>query len=649
MPLSKLVFRPGINRDQTNYSNEGGWVDCDKVRFRSGFPEKMGGWTVQSSTPYAGVARELHVWNTADGGELFCIGTSDKIYVVAGNIVYDITPIRLVLSSPTISNIFTTTAGESIVLVTILNGAPFDGDYVTFTGATAVGGIPATALNREFKLFQVEGDTFKIDTGVLATTSVTGGGNALTATFEIHTGAPNVAQGFGWGAGPWTQVGWGQASTTPVFTPARIIFAQNINDDLLFVVRGVFATDPDNFYFWSYAAGLGGNRAGLLRNVPGAVAVPKRVENILFAPSGHLLALGCTAYDALGTPPDYTGEFDPVTVRWANVDADVGPQPEVWQPTLTNNAGFIRIESGSRIVAVANTRQETLIWTERSLTSLQFLGTDEVFGKQDLANAITIAGPNAVSSANNIVYWMGKDKFFQYSGRVDTLPCTVRAYVFEDINQSQSSIFFAASNAKYNEIIWFYCSATSAEIDRYVVFNYIDNIWYYGNLSRTAWVDTGLLENPIAAGGGWIYNHEVGHDDGQPNGAPALPLEAFITSSDVDIDDGDRFMLVRRVIPDVNFFGSDTLGPLGQVQEPSVEMTIATRNFPGAVAATTNQQNLAQTRPVAATATIDQYTNQVFIRARGRQISFKISSNTLGTQWQLGMPRVDARPDGGRA
>lgn len=649
MPLSKLVFRPGINRDQTNYANEGGWVDGDKIRFRSGFPEKIGGWTVQTNTAYAGVARELHVWNTSDGGLLYCIGTSDKIYVVAGNIIYDITPIRLTLTSPAISNIFTTTVGQSEVLVTIPGANPFEGDYVTFSGVTAVGGIPADAINKQFKLFQVQGDTFKIETGVQATSSVTGGGNAMTAVFEIHVGSTNVAQGFGWGAGPWAQVGWGQASTTPINIPARLVFAQNINDDLLFVVRGVNSANPENFYFWSYAAGFSNNRAVLLKNVPGAVAVPQRVENILFAPSGHLLALGCTAYNALGTAPNYVGDFDPVTVRWANVDADVGPQPEVWQPTLTNNSGFIRIESGARIMAVANTRQETLIWTERSLTSLQFLGTDEVFGKQDLANAITIAGPNAVSSANNIVYWMGQDKFYQYSGRVDTLPCTLRAYVFEDLNRDQSEIFFAGSNAKYNEIIWFYCSLNSAEIDRYVIYNYVDNIWYYGTLARTAWVDTGLVANPIAAGGGWVYNHEVGHDDGQPNGAPALPMQSFITSSDVDIDDGDRFMLVRRVIPDVSFLSSDTVGPGGVPLEPSVTMTIATRNFPGAMSATVNQQGLNQTRTVAATAVIDQYTNQVFIRARGRQISFKISSDTLGTRWQLGMPRVDARPDGGRA
>lgn len=647
MPLSKLVFKPGVNRDQTNYSNEGSWVDCDKIRFRSGFPEKMGGWVVTNQSPFAGVARELHAWNTSDGGTVLCVGTSKKIYVVTGTNVYDITPIRTTFTSPATNNIFTTSAGSNIVVVTLPSSGVFDGDYVTFSGSTAVGGIPADSLNKEFQATNLVGDTFQITVDTAATSSATGGGTSITAAFQIHIGNDNTAQGYGWGAGGWGRGGWGSASTVPINLPARVVFAQTLYDDLYFVIKGVDATSPQNFFYWSYAGGTG-NRAVLLSSVAGAIAVPQRVDNILFASSGHMLALGCTTYNALGSAPDYLGDYDPLTIRWANVDADIGPQPEVWQPTTTNNSGFVRIESGSRIVSAVNTRQETLVWTERSLTSLQFLGTEEVFGKQELASAITIAGPNVTIASNNVVYWMGTDKFYQYSGRADTLPCTLRTYVFDDINREQGAIFLCGSNAKYSEIIWFYCSAASREIDRYVVYNYSDNIWYYGQLSRTAWIDAGIMSNPTAVANGWVYAHESGHDDGQPLGAAPLPLNAYIQSADLDIDDGDKFMLIRRVLPDVGFEGSDTTSFSGQPQNPSAYVTIGTRNFPGAVSADTNAVGRTNSKQVVSTAMVDQYTNQVFIRARGRQINFKISSDSLGTKWQLGMPRIDARPDGMR-
>ncbi len=299
-------------------------------------------------------------------------------------------------------------------------------------------------------------------------------------------------------------------------------------------------------------------------------------------------------------------------------------------------------------------KQEILIWTDTSLTSLLFLGTAEVFGQQLVASTITIMGPNVVVAANNVIYWMGNDKFYIYSGRVDTLPCTLRQYVFDNINRNQAEIFFSGSNAEFNEVIWFYCSATSSEIDRYVIYNYAENIWYFGNLVRTAWVDAGLLNFPLAVNDGYIYYHENGHDDGQPNGLPPVAISAFIQSADIDIEDGDKFMLVRRVIPDVNFTSSDLNNYVtGAPLTPEVTMTVGVRNFPGATISTTNAAGDSTAELVTVTgtttATINQYTNQVFIRARGRQMNFKISSTGIGVQWQLGMPRVDARPDGLRS
>jgi hypothetical protein len=647
MPLSKLIFKPGVNRDQTDYSSEGGWYSMDKVRFRSGFPEKYGGWTVKTFTPYVGSARSIFVWTTTDASRLVAVGTNQKIYVNAATSLYDITPLRITYttsSSPSSDNCFQTTNGSNLVEILNITTGIEDGEWVTFSGVTtAVGGIPAAEFNNEFQIDIISGTPY-ITLPTTATSTATSTGNtAITAEFQINIGNSITTLGYGWGAGAWSRGSWGSGSTIPIFFYPRLEFFDNFNNDLVFNIYGA------DLYYWAYDPSFT-TRAILLSDVGGAVAVPQQVTYSLFASSGHYVALGCTNYDANAAAPDYLGTYDPLLIRWANVDADIGPEPENWQPTLTNTAGFLRLQSGSRIVAAINSRQEMLIFTDTALTSMQFLGTQEVFGLQQLSHNISIVGPNAVVGINNVVYWMGRDKFFTYSGRVDALPCTLRQYIFEDINYGQSQLFFAGTNNQYNEIIWFYCSATSNEIDRYVIYNYNENIWYYGQLERTAWVDAGDLTKPTAFNGGWIYDHETGTDDGQPLGAPPLPMTAFIQSADVDIDDGDKYMLIRRVIPDVNFTGSETLNPVtGATIVPEAIITIGARNFPGAASTTTNASGVTMARDViTSTATINQYTNQVFIRARGRQMNFRISSDTVGAQWQLGMPRVDARPDGRR-
>jgi hypothetical protein len=651
MALTKLVFKPGINRDQTNYAAEGSYYECDKIRFRSGYPEKIGGWVVQTFSPYIGSARQLFSWATTDGSQLIAVGTNEKIYVVAGTNVIDITPIRATYdnsTTPSTNNCFSTTINSTTVLVTINTHGATEGAYVTFSGAVAVGGVTAPNLNKEFKISNVTTNTFTITVAAPATSTVaSGGGTGITAAFQINIGFATTTAGYGWGTDAWGDNGWGAGSNNPIFFPARLLFFDNYNNDLIFNTAYTKITNSDDgyIYYWQYNTAFS-NRAELLSDIAGAIAVPEKVQKITFSPSGHLLAIGGTEYDA-SNAPTYLGPYSPIVIRWANVDADIGPDPLIWQPTTANTAGFLYIRSGTDLITTINTRQETLVFTNVSLDSLQFLGTTEVFSVQPLSNNITIMGPNAVVETNNIVYWMGTDKFYTYSGRVDTLPCTLRQYIFQDINFNLKSTFFAGTNNQFNEIIWFYASGTANNIDRYVIYNYAENIWYYGQLHRTAWIDEGVIEVPIAAADGWVYNHEVGSDDGQPLGAQSLPIESYIQSADVDIDDGDKFMLIRRIIPDVNFRGS-TPAANDMPLTPTVQLTVGVRNFPGAANATSNASNVNNERNVTSTAVIDQYTNQVFVRCRGRQMNFKIASDGLGVSWQLGLPRIDARPDGTR-
>jgi hypothetical protein len=724
MPLSKLVFKPGVNRDQTDYASEGGWYSMDKVRFRSGFPEKLGGWTVKTFDQYEGSARSLFTWAAISGAKLTAIGTNEKIYINTGTALYDITPLRVTYTStttPSSDNCFQTASGSNLVQILNITAGIEDGEWVTFSGVTtAVGGVPAADFNNEFQI-TITGGTPYIAVATTATSTATSTGNtAIIAQFEINIGFPIVTAGYGWGAGVWSRGTWGSGSVAPIYFPARLEFFDNFNQNLVFNISGA------DLYYWEYDASFV-TRAVTLQSIAGAIAVPREVDYALFASSGHYVALGCTNYEAstvagvsmstmtrggtgnltatvttstaygllsgdyitvTGCTPaqfngtfqityidathfsytmltapsgnastvgtyvynNYTGTYDPLLIRWANVDATIGPEPEVWQPTATNTAGFLRLQSGSNIVAAINSRQEMLIFTDTSLTSMQFLGTSEVFGLQELSHNISIAGPNAIVGINNVVYWMGRDKFFTYSGRVDALPCTLRQYIFSDINYNQAQLFFAGTNNQFNEVIWFYCSGTSNEIDRYVIYNYSESIWYYGQLERTSWLDSGDFTNPIAAYNGWIYDQENGVDDGQPNGAAPVAISAFIQSASVDIDDGDKYMLVRRIIPDINFLQSEQINPVtGLPNTIQTTITVGVQNFPGAATATTNASGISTARNiVTATATVDQYTNQVYVRCRGRQMSFRIESNDVGTQWQLGMPRVDARPDGMR-
>ena len=728
MPLTKLKFKPGINRDRTNLSNMGGWYDGNLVRFREGYPEKLGGWQAATITPYVGEAVKLYVYSLTTGAEVAGLATTRKVYIRAGTTLYDITPLRITYTTattPSTDNCFTTnttTGTEGQVLVTLAAHGAITGDFVTFSGAAAVGGITALQLNLNFEVTVVNANTFTIQTAGTATSAATGGGTSIIAAFEIDIGTNVSVGGYGWGAGTWSRGTWGSGATTPIIGDLRLIFMDNFNNDLIFNLN-----DGGQIYYWTYSAGFS-NRAVLLSSLTGSIAVPAATEKTLFAPSGHLLALGASAYSETSTagitisgivsagttatvttatahglavndwvylygqtPTGYsgtyqiasvpsattftytllsslgsvtaagayqeiiysTGAFDPMLIRFADVNADIGPKPEVWKPDLANSAGFLFVKEGSKIITGANVRQETLIWTDTSLSTLQFLGTAEVFGLQLLSSDTNIMGANAYANVNNNMYWMGTDSFFVYDGRVNVLKCPLLRYVFEDINREQAQLVYGGTNKEFNEVIWFYCSGgptPATAIDRYVVYNYRDDIWYYGQLNRTTWIDAGISRNPLATSGGYIYAHENGPNNGQPLGADPLAMDSYIESSFMDIAEGEFYMLTKRVIPDVDFTASETSNPVtGATLVPAVDMAVAVTKFPGAATQTTDVAGTTLTRGVTtATSTIDQYTDQVFIRARGRQMSFRISSNTLGTQWQLGDTRVDAKPDGMR-
>lgn len=721
MALRKLVFKPGVNRDKTNYSSEGGWYSCDKIRFRQGFPEKIGGWNPINFTPFVGTASSLIAYGTTDDQKVVAIGTNDKMYVLTGTTLVDTTPIRTTFTSattPSTDNMFASADGSNVLTVSLTSGAN-EGDYVTFSGAIAIGGIPAVDINKEFKIFNVETTNFQITVDTTATASVgAGGGTGITAAFQVSVGFSTVTYGYGWGTDTWGRDTWGSGGSVPIAIPARVIYQDNFNNDIIFNIK-----DAD-IYYWEYNAALS-NRGVLLSSLTNARAVPNRTSKSMFAPSGHLLALGAQEYSRVltagasissitrsgttatvttgsghglvvgdwvylsGQAPavyqgevqvrtvpnatsftydipydpgsgattvgtyqkvDYsTGDYDPLLIRWANVNTDIGPQPEEWKPEITNSAGFLRVKQGSKIVTGFITRQEVLVFTETALTTLQFTGTTEVFAQNEISTSINIMGSKVVAEANNIVFWMGNDKFFAYDGRVNTLPCTLKQYVFEDMNKVQGEDFRSGINSEFNEVIWFYVSAASTTIDRYVIYNYEENIWYYGNLNRTSWVDSGTIPFPLATSNGYVYKHEDGNNDGQPAGAAPLAIESFIQSADMGVDEGDFFVLTKRVIPDVNFTNSETVDPVtGAALTPEVQVTVGVRNFPGATLSTSDVGGNTLTRDVITTATIDQYTNQVFVRARGRQMAFKIASEDVGVQWQLGMTRVDFKPDGRR-
>jgi hypothetical protein len=641
MPFIKLQFKPGVNRDQTDYSNEGGWYECDKIRFRSGYPEKIGGWTKPTPNTFEGVCRQMWNWITTFNDNFLALGTDSKVYIENGGYYYDITPFDPVPLAG--SNTFAVTNTSAVVTVTTTTALPswvVTGEPVLVAGfASTLGGIPIAELNTTHIITKTGANsfTFTVATPASSTTSVTGSG--YTVQTEIEPGNAITIAGLGWGVGAWGRDAWGLGSTTGgINLPQRDWWFDNFDNDLVmnirngapyWWVRGVL-DDPQTslathaITLQDYADGEGYT----------ASSVPVKVMQLLVSQQDkHLIAFGAVPFGSTSE-----ADFDPLLIRWADQDT-----PGDWTPSTTNTAGDLRVSRGSRIVRALPTRQEILVWTDTNLYTLQFLGTTDVFGLQEYADNISVASPRSMASAANITYWMGQDKFYAYTGRVETLPCTLRNHVFNNINFDQSDQIVCGTNEQWNEVWWFYPTADSDYNNAYVIYNHLERIWYYGTIDRTAWLDTPIRQYPQAAntpitvdgntvttGDGYIYNHEDGIDD------DVDPMDSYIQSSDFDLDDGDNFMLTRRILPDVGFEGSTAASP-------EVTFTVRPRNFPGS----TFSADAADTQRVIETS-IGVYTDQVFLRARARQMALKIRSDTLGVQWQLGAPRLDARPDGRR-
>jgi hypothetical protein len=616
MPLQKIQLKPGLNKENTRYTTEGGWFDSDKVRFRQGNPEKLGGWERISSNTFLGVCRSLWNWVTLGGQNLIGVGTNLKFYIERGGFYYDVTPIR---STVTLSNPFDTISGLPTVTVNDTAHGCVTGDYVTFSGASTVGGLN---LNNEYSVTVVNVDTYTITASSNASSTVTGGGGAsVTAAYQINTGNALQVPITGWGGGPWGSGPWGVGTVT-VFG-IRLWSQSNFGEDLVFAYRG------GPLLYWD-ATGSTSTRGVYVSSLTGASDVPTIVNYTIVSDINRFVfAFGC---NEIGS-----ADIDAMLVRWSDQE-DVA----MWTPSATNQAGSLRLSHGSEIVSALQARQELLVWTDTSLYSLQYLGAPDVWGAQILGDNLSIASPNAMVYAANTAFWMGKDKFYVYDGTVRPLPSDLRRYVFNDFNQSQYQQVFAGTNEGFNEVWWFYCSANSTSVDRYVVYNYVENVWYYGTMARTAWLDTALRSYPIAAT--YTHNlvqHEKGTDDKET--ATTLPIEAYITSSEFDLDDGQHFVLINRILPDVTFEGSTA-------DSPAIIMTLQPMSNSGSGYNSPLSEGGNSSRTITRTATvpIEQFTGQVFVRIRGRQLAMKVQSTGLGVMWQLGSPRLDMQRDGRR-
>jgi hypothetical protein len=617
--LTKLQFRPGINREVTSYTNEGGWVDGNKIRFRAGYPETIGGWERQSSAQFLGVCRALINWTTLTGSNLIGLGTNLKYYIERGGNLFDITPIRLTTAAGDVT--FAASDGSDVIVVShTAHGARLN-DFVTFSGAVSLGGnVTAPILNAEHQITDiVDADTYEITLSVTANASDTGdGGAAVVGAYQIRTGLATSFRGDGWGAGPWGDGGWGVAADTSIpGEQLRLWSHANFGQNLIINPRG------GGLYYWDESLGLSA-RAVDISTLSGADEVPVECNIVrLSEQDRHVLAFGCT--------PLFGGDLDPLLIRFSSQENFLD-----WYPSPTNTAGDLRISSGNQIVAVQQTSQQMVVLTDSSVHTVQFIGPPFTFGLREVANGVSSAGPNCAIAANDVVYWMGLGEFYMYDGVVKVIPCPIKEYVFDlTFDRERRDLVFAAHNSAFSEIWWFYPCTVSGDCTRYAVYNYIQELWYYGTLPRTAWVDRGTSLNPIAAGiDGYLYSHESGLNDGSQN--PPAPIDAYVQSSPVDLGDGEQFMFVSRVIPDITFRNS--------TNDPSATMTLTAQNFPG------GEFFGDQPSPVARSATVpvERYTQQTFVRLRGRAMALRIESNKVGTAWRLGSPRVSLRTDGRR-
>jgi len=684
--IQKITFKPGVNRENTRFFNEGGWYESDKVRFRQGSPEKIGGWTQYSTSKFLGVCRLLWNWITLTNQNIVAVGTNLKFYLTTGDQYYDITPIR---QTDTLTNPFATQSGSSIVTVTDAGNGAIVNDFVTFSGATAVGGL---TINGQYQVVSVTSSSvYTINAGSNATSTATGGGT-VTAVYQVNTG-PAVQTPFnGWGAGAWGSGAWGVGPT--IKNNLQIWNAYNFGQNLLFGPRG------GGIYYWT--APTLSNPGVLLNSTGGTVTItiasPAVITSSVNLPNGSSIQLGTTgalpsglstnttyyvinvsgttfnlsltqggaainttgtqsgtqSISLLGDVPLYqnalvvsdasnfvivfgtnalgTSTIDPMLIRWSDQQ-----NPLVWYPDVTNQAGDVRLSHGSQIVTYVQTRQEIVVLTDQAVYSLQYLGPPYVWGTQLLSENTSIIGPNAAVLASGVVYWMGVDKFYMYDGRVQTLNCDLRRYIFQNINQYQNQQVYCSTVEGFNEVWWFYVSGSGTQVNSYVVYNYLEKTWYYGTMGRTAWLDTTLQSNPIGATyNGYLVNQESGLDDNE-TGTPA-PIDAYIASSEFDIGDGDHFAFISKILPDLTFENSTAANPTTTM---SIQALINSGSGAGQVSNNPVYSVNINGNP-------ETFTGYVYTRIRGRQFIFKMESNQIGTAWQLGAPRFEIRPDGRR-
>lgn len=694
MPLKKLVQKPGVNRENTRYTNENGYYESEKVRFRQSTPEKIGGWQRISSTFFQGVCRSLWNWVTLGGQNLLGVGTNLKFYIENGGAYNDITPLRKTAALLG-NNPFSTTNLSTTVTVTDSSGGWVNGDFVTFSGATSVGGLD---LNGEYQITTIgtSTTTYQITAATQASSTATGGGASVLAAYQVNVGTAYEIPLVGWGAGAWGSGTWGIGTSSA--TQMRIWNQSNFGQDLIFGPNG------GGMYVWQASTSLT-TRGVLLSSLGGAVTFTSASPTVVtatttfaagtpiqFAASGSLpsgVSAGTTYYItnpsgltfnianssgtlintastgsgayisllvdvplyqnlltvsdasrftfAFGTNDYGSSTLNPMLIRWSDQEDYLN-----WTPAATNQAGSLLLSHGSKIVASLQSRQEILVWTDSSMYSLQYAGPPVVWGSQLLGDNLSIAGPNAAALASGVAYWMGVDKFYKYDGRVQTLRCDLRQYVYQDINLSQATQIFASTNEGFNEVWFFYCSANSYAIDKYVTYNYAEDVWAYGTMGRTAWLDSGLRNYPMAAT--YSYNivyHEYGVDDNE-TGTPAA-IYAMISTAEFDIDDGDKFGFVRRILPDITFAGSTTTNPQVTLTLTPMQNSGSGFNDPQSVGGDASALVVR-----SATVPIEAFTGQVFIRVRGRQMILTMSSNQLGCTWQMGSHRLDIRQDGSR-
>ena len=628
MPLQKFLFKPGIDKETTSYTNEGGWFDSNLVRFRKGIPEKIGGWVKRTSNTFISKARALLGWTALNGIKYIGIGATQKYYVLEGDNYYDITPIR---KSSTNSITFAATNGSSTITATDSNHGAVQNDFVTFSEAVSLGGnITAVVLNQEYQIVSVptsntytfvakntDGDT------VTASASDSGnGGSAVDGAYQINVGLDVYVPSAGWGLDTWGAGSFGSATSLSVTNQLRLYSHDNFGEDLVFNVRN------GGVYYWDASSGTS-TRAIPLSSLSNANLAPTLGLQVLVSDiDRHGVCLGADPIEG----ESRSGVIDPMLVAFSDQE-----RAEEWEPKSTNTAGSVRLSAGSSIIGGVRARQETLIWTDTALYSMQFIGQPFTFGVNLVNEGIGLVGPNAAINTPKGVFWMDKKGFYNYSGQVQNLPCSVKNYIFSDINETQSFQIFAFVNKAFNEVGWFYCSSSATSIDRYVVFNYNESVWSIGELSRCAWLDEGVFDNPIASytasNTSYLYNHEIGNDaDG------SAMQNVFIESSDFNVDtNGENIQFISRIIPDVKFTGTGSTGSSGQ----KIDFVLKRRNFPGEELTTVS------------TSSCFSNTTKLDTRLRARQAVLRVQSNDdntddIGMSFRLGATRLDVKPDGRR-